>query len=118
MNSIEIVQRPIGREGVLKFLGSPFEEMVKFVVDVDRKILALGGELHSDAEAVLLQDGSLQKDLWGGNLYPDFTQDRQLEYTSLINIRPSKGNRSLEVQDEAIKAEIRLILAHLTGFPW
>lgn len=118
MNSIKIISKPVGREGVVKFLGDPFVDMVKFVVDIEREILALGGELHSDAEAVLMQDGSLQKNLWGGNLYPNLTPARQLEYTSLINIRPSKGNKSMEVQDEAVKAKIRSILACLTGFPW
>jgi hypothetical protein len=47
-----------------------FEDMVKFVVDVRRGVAAVGGELHADAEAVLLEAGSEQQDLWGANYYP------------------------------------------------
>jgi hypothetical protein len=118
MSEIEIIRQAVNRDSVTKFLGHPFEDMVKFVADIERGILALGGELHSDAEAILLKDGSIRKNLWGGNLYPLLISDRQLEYTSLINIRPSQGNRSLEVQDESIRAKIRSILALLTGLPW
>ena len=41
-----------------RLIGHPFQDMVKFVVDVERCIVALGGELHADAEALLLDDGS------------------------------------------------------------
>lgn len=87
-----------------------FGEMVKAVVDVRRKILALGGELHADAEAVLLEDGSAQADLWGVNVYPGKPREERVEYSSLINIRPSQGNRSISIQDPQRRAAIREVV--------
>ena len=92
-----------------------FEDMVKYVVDVERSVAAVGGELHADEEAVLLEDGSRQDDLWGANYYPGRGPDDCIEYTSLINIRPSAGNRSMVVQDEALRARIRAITHALIG---
>ena len=68
--------------------------MVKAVVDLGRGIMALGGELASDEEAMLLDDGSSQSDLWGINLYPGAGEGDWIEYDSMINVRPSHGNRS------------------------
>jgi hypothetical protein len=95
-----------------------FGDMVKFVVDLERRVLAAGGELHADAEAVLLADGSRQEDLWGANYYPDQPLDSRLEYTSLINIRPNRGNRKMEIQDPQIRERVRrLALSLLAGEP-
>lgn len=92
-----------------------FEDMVKFVVDVERGLAAVGGELHADAEAILLEEGSLQEDLWGANYYPDMDEDDCIEYTSLINIRPSQGNRSTLVEDADTRARVRDIAFRLIG---
>ena len=85
---------------------SGFGDMVKAVVDVNRSVMAIGGELHADEEAQLLRDGSQQTDLWGINLYPGEPDDSWIEFDSLINIRPSQNNRSRSVQDDAIRAAI------------
>jgi hypothetical protein len=81
--------------------------MVKAVVDVGRRVMAIGGELHSDEEAALLDDGSRQMDLWGINLYPAETGGSWIEYDSMINVRPAQGNRSRDVEDEALRRRIR-----------
>lgn len=87
--------------------------MIKFVVDIKREIVALGGELHADAEEILLRDGSKQKDLWGGNFYPNQPKNIQIEYTALINIRPSHGNNSMEIKDRKIRNELVKVLDKL-----
>ena len=87
--------------------------MVKAVVDIGRGIGAFGGELHSDEEALLLEDGSRQADLWGINLYPDESGDAWIEFDSMINVRPSQNNRSRSVDDEAIRSAIRRVVAAL-----
>jgi len=81
-------------------------DFVKIVVDIEKQIMAIGGEMHADEETVLLAHGSAQKDLWGCNIYPDREKDEWLEYSSLINIRPSVGNRSMEIHDEHIRAKV------------
>lgn len=90
-------------------------EMVKFVVDVRRGIVAVGGEMHADAEVVLLSEGSAQDDLWGANYYPGRGEEGCLEYTSLINIAPRRGNRAIEIQDPALRATIRGIALERIG---
>ena len=88
-----------------------FGDMVKAVVDISREFIALDAELHADLEALLLEDGSKQKDLWGINLYPDLEAKDFLEYDSLINIRPSQNNRSRGVDDAKIREKIAGIVA-------
>jgi hypothetical protein len=98
-----------------KLLGNPFPEMVKFVVDIERRIVAVGGELHADAESLLLDHGSRQAALWGGNYYPGMDEEECLVYESLINIRPSAGNASTAVQDPSVRARMRDVVSALIG---
>jgi hypothetical protein len=44
-----------------------FGDLVKAVVDVQRRLIAVDAELHSDLEALLIENGSKQHDLWGIN---------------------------------------------------
>ena len=83
-----------------------FGDMVKAVVDISREIVAIDAELHADLEALLLENGSKQKDLWGINLYPDLETKDFLEYDSMINIRPSQNNRSRGVDDAQLREKI------------
>lgn len=92
-----------------------FEDMVKYVVDVSRGVIAVGGEMHADAEHVLLEDGSRQDDLWGANYYPGRGKDGSIEYTALINISPARGNRSMELQDPALRERVRELTRALLG---
>ena len=80
-----------------------YESMIKIVVDIRRKILAGGGEMHSDCETVLLETGSEQDDLWGANWYPE---DERIAFESLINIRPRLGNRGILIQDENLRKQV------------
>jgi hypothetical protein len=89
-----------------------YEGMVKIVVDIRRRILAGGGEMHADCEPVLLEDGSEQDDLWGANWYP---AEQRIAFESLINIRPRLGNRSILIQDETIRRQVEEITRKLLG---
>lgn len=90
-----------------------FGDMVKAVVDVERRVMAIGGELHADEEAALIDDGSAQEHLWGINLYPAEPDDAWLEFNALINVRPSRGNRSRNVEDRGLRDRIRQIVTSL-----
>ncbi|PYR53062.1 MAG: hypothetical protein DMF89_00660 [Acidobacteria bacterium] len=92
-----------------------FEDMVKYVADVTRGVIAVGGELHADAEQLLLEAGSRQTDLWGANYYPGRGRDDCIEFTALIHIRPAQGNRSMEVQDASVRERIRILTFALIG---
>lgn len=92
---------------------SSFGNLVKAVVDVKRSLLAVDAELHSDLESCLLENGSAQSDLWGVNLYPECAIGSSdfIEYDSMINMRPSQGNRSRGVDSSAMRAKIAEIVA-------
>jgi len=92
-----------------------FEDMVKYVADLERGVIAIGGEMHVDAEQLLLESGSRQADLWGANYYPGRGQGGCIEYTSFINIRPSAGNRSMELADPALRERLRELTFALVG---
>jgi hypothetical protein len=93
-------------EGMLGQLGS----YIKVAVDVRRGILAGGGEYHADCEALLLEDGSRQEDIWGADWYPE---SRQVRPSALINIRPGQGNRSMEIQDPALARRVQAVVRGL-----
>ena len=84
-------------------LQSPF---TKAVVDIELGKISLGCELHIDCAEELIQDGSLMSDLWGFNIYPDY----QLDFVSLINIRPAQGNRSMKIEDSIIREKIESLV--------
>jgi hypothetical protein len=90
-----------------------FGDLVKAVVDVRKVTMVVDGELHSDAEALLLESGSEQASLWGINLYPDLPLSEWIEFDSMINIRPSQGNRSRGVNDPLIQAQILAVVGSL-----
>ncbi|HCA67552.1 MAG TPA: hypothetical protein DEP11_04890 [Candidatus Jacksonbacteria bacterium] len=91
--------------------------MVKFVADIGKGVLALGGEMHADCEEMLLQADSKQEDLWGANLYPNNTLEERIEYLSLINIRPHQDNREMYIQDPHIRLQIKAIAEKLLLSP-
>lgn len=111
--TIEILRRATSRARLSTLAEAQFGDMVKAVVDVERRVMAIGGELHSDEEAALIEDGSAQANLWGVNLYPAEQGDAWIEFDSLINVRPSQGNRSRNVEDSALRERIRQIVSGL-----
>ena len=90
-----------------------FGDMVKAVVDVEKQVMAVGGELHADEEALLLERNSRQESLWGINLYTDRTMPEMVEFDSMINIRPRQNNRSRGVEDAALQERIIEIVRKL-----
>jgi hypothetical protein len=90
-----------------------FRDFVKGVVDLRRGVMLIDADMHADQEAELLAEGSAQRDLWGINLYPQLDGPDWLEFDSMINLRPSFGNRSRGVDDPATRDAISTLLATL-----
>lgn len=110
---MKILEEPITIDELKRIAIDTFGDMVKAVVDVRQGLIALGAELHSDLEALLIENGSQKKDLWGINFYLDLEGDDFVEFNSMINMRPSKGNMSQRVEDAAIRNEIIAIVNRL-----
>lgn len=111
--SIKIIKDPIAKSELTEISTDQFGDFVKAVVDVEQGIMAIGCELHADAEATLLEQGSHQKNLWGINLYPNMSGEEWVEFDSMINLRPSQGNRSRGVESKDVRQKIKEIVAIL-----
>jgi len=110
---IKVIRDTVSRDTLLEMAKQQFGDMVKAVVDVEQEIMAIGGELHSDEEAILLDQGSLQGNLWGINLYPEKAAEEWVEFDSMINVRPSGGNRSRYVESAEIREAVTKIVRRL-----
>jgi hypothetical protein len=113
---IEVVRVGVPLGHIAELAEAGFGDLVKAVVDIQAAIMAIGGGLHADEEAVLLDLGSTQADLWGINLYPaqHGTED-WLEFDSMINVRPKQGNRSRSVEDAETRRRIMDIVDRLVS---
>lgn len=110
---MQIIRTAVTRSDVREIAQERFGDMVKAVVDCERKIMAIAGQLHSDEEQALLEDGSQQENLWGINIYPDKPETEWIEFDSMINLRPRDGNRSRGVDDPILQETIRSIVSQL-----
>ncbi len=110
---IHLIKNKTSLVELKKIAQERFGDLVKAVVDVEQKIMAIGGALHADEEAYLLENGSNQINLWGINIYPDKPREEWLEFDSMINIRPAQNNRSRGVDDPVIRETIKNIIQSL-----
>jgi hypothetical protein len=108
-----IIDKATKKSSILQQHNTYFQTMIKAVVDVEREIMAIDAELHADLESLLLEQGSKQENLWGINLYLNKEVMERIEYTALINIRPSSGNRGMEIQDTALRDKINSLVEKL-----
>ena len=113
MMEIKVIRSVVTRDSLRELAMQQFGDMVKVVVDVEQGIMAIAGELHSDEEAILLDQGSLQRNLWGINLYPEKSNEEWIEFDSMINVRPSAGNRSRYVESGQIRETVTKIVQRL-----
>jgi len=108
---IHLIRAPASAQQLDAML-EELREYVKLAVDIRRGILTGGGALHADCEAVLLEDGSRQEDIWGADWIP---ATREVRYEALINIRPGQGNLSMSIQDQATRDQIEGVVRKLLG---
>jgi hypothetical protein len=108
-----VIDAPISLADLKAMAGGRFGNLVKAVVDVERKIMALDGELSADEEALLLENGSRQENLWGINIYPELEGPDRIEFDSVINIRPSQGNRSRGIDDQVLREKVFQVVVGL-----
>jgi len=111
---IKIVKDSISKKELADIAKRQFGNLVKAVVDVGQGIMAIGGEMHADEEVALIEkEGSKREYTWGINLYPEKAEDDLIEFDSVINLKPSSGNRSRGIDDPKIKEKIRNIIKKL-----
>lgn len=110
---MKLIDRPIQLLELKQLAQNKFGNFVKAVVDLKQKVMVIDADLHADEESLLLANGAQQEDLWGINLYPDLAGDDFIEFDSMINLRPAQGNRSRNIEDEAIRRKIASVVSSL-----
>jgi len=106
---IHIIRQRASQQEVDEML-EELETYIKLAVDIQRSVIAGGGEYHADCEEVLLEDGSRQENIWGADWHPD---SKRVEFGAVINIRPQQGNRGMEIEAPGLRAKIETIVRQL-----
>ncbi len=106
---IHILRQRASEKQILEML-EELQTYIKLAVDVERAVIAGGGEYHADCEEVLLEDGSRQENVWGADWYPD---SNALEFGALINIRPQQSNPGMEIESLELRNKIETIVRPL-----
>lgn len=112
---IKIVREKVSLQELKELAENQFGDLIKAVVDVEKEIMAVGGELHADEEVFLNeQTGSKRENTWGINIYPWKSGEEMIEFDSMINIKPHHDNRSrgvenLDTRDRIIRIVKKLI---------
>ena len=113
---IKIIKNPIDKKELAEIAKGQFGDLVKAVVDVEKEIIAIGGELHADEEVALIeQEGSKREHTWGINLYPGKSGEDLIEFDSVVNLKPSFDNRSRGINNSVIREKIRNIVGKLVS---
>ncbi len=111
---MKLVNQSITNDELKELSVKMFDGLVKAVVDIDREIMVVDAELHADQEEYLLQLGSAQTSLWGINIYPgEVGTENWIEFDSMINLRPSQGNRSRGVENPQLREKINAVVDKL-----
>ena len=91
---------------MLKDLGN----YIKVAVDISKSVLAGGGFLHADCEALLIREGSRIENIWGADWYPE---NQKIRFEAMINLAPKRENRSMQIQDPKIRAKVEKVIRQL-----
>ena len=110
---MKIVANKISVDELKQMAQEMFGDLIKAVVDIDKEIIAINAELHSDEESSLIENGSENENLWGINIYPNIQDEDWIEFDSMINIRPSQNNNSRGIDNPEIKTKIIRIVNKL-----
>jgi hypothetical protein len=104
-------KEPFTKEEIIK-LKEQFDVYIKTVIDVEKRVCSAGADRHFESEKILLEQGSVQSDLWGGGIDLD---TKTIDFNSFINIRPTDKNTSNEIQDPKIREEFEKITKYFFG---
>jgi Protein of unknown function (DUF5674) len=107
---IHILHKPATSEQIAEMLQAN-RFYIKTVVDIRRQVLAGGGEMHTDCEAVLIDNSSQQENLWGVSWNPI---SQEIIYESMVNLRP-RQNRAMQILDPLIREQVKQIVDRLLG---
>ena len=85
-----------------------FDVYIKTVMDVETGVCSAGSDRHFEMEKILLDQGSVQTNLWGGGIDID---TKTIDCNSFINIRPADKNTSNEIQNPELRKKFETLMA-------
>ena len=80
-----------------------YPDYIKIVVDIEKNIMAVGGEFHIDCEEVLLEQRSKSENLYGGGYR---VNTKEIEYMAMSNYKPILNKLTYEIADPIIRDKI------------
>ena len=111
---MKFIEKPLNKQEIDN-LQKQYGNYLKLTVDVTQEILVAGGELHADGEIILLEEGSHQKDIWGGGI--DLST-KTIDTTAILNLRPNQNNESIEILDPKIRDRFNKIVKKVFNKLW
>ena len=102
---------PFSKEEIKKAT-QEFETYIKTVIDLDKKICSAGANRHFESEKILLEQGSKQKDIWGGGVD---LETKAIDTNAMINIRPNDSNNSNELLDSEKRKKFEELTKYFFG---
>lgn len=88
---------------------------IKVTVDIDKGDLVAGCILHADGEEILIKNGSLQDNIWGGGINFNL---KEVDVTAVLNLRPRLNNMGLEISDPIRKENFFKIVKNIFQKLW
>ncbi len=96
---MEKITKPLTKKQIA-LLRRRYGRYVKVTVDIVKKVIVVGCELHADGAALLEKEGSVTENLWGGGIN---WQTKQIDTSAVFNLRPRLGNNSMEILEPNIR---------------
>ncbi len=84
-----------------------YEGYTKVVVDVETETLAAGGEYHIDCEEILISNGSLQENLWGGGYR---FNTKEVDFMALTNFKPGISHFTYEISLPEVRERVEKVI--------
>jgi len=81
-----------------------YSDYIKTVIDIEKNILAVGGEFHIDCEEILIERGSKLENLYGGGYR---VSTKEVEYMAMSNFKPALNKLTYEIMDPLIREKLR-----------
>jgi hypothetical protein len=106
-----IIKDKISLDELKTLAHEQYGDIIKAVVDIEKGIMGVGGELHVDIQSLLIEkENSQGENTWGINLYLDKSGEDFVEFDSMINLKPAMGNKTRGVENLEIQNKIRKIV--------
>ena len=111
---MKVIDSKLSKDEILD-IQKKYGDYIKLTIDIRKKLVVAGGELHADGEKILLKKGSYQNDIWGGGIN---LKDRLIDTTAVLNIRPRLNNDSMEILDSNVREKFQSIIKKYFASLW